>query len=161
MTKKVDLKLRRRKDLKDLYDLELQNGDLALVNNFNTALQMVIYCERRADPSEVRPPQLRRGWWGNELSLVAGFEIGSKLWLLKQARRTQDTLNKAITYTQEGLQWLVDDGYLDKVEVEGFFSGDSGIRLEIRLLRPDNITETRFFDLWQNTERTIDDDRVL
>lgn len=161
MTKKVDLLLKRKEELNDLYDLELLGGDLALVDNFNTALQMVVYCERRADPSEVRQPQLRRGWWGNELAQVAGFQIGSKLWLLKQARRTQDTLNKAVTYAQEGLQWLVDDGYLDKVEVEGFFSGVSGIRLEIRLLRPDNITETRYFDLWQNTERTIDDDRVL
>lgn len=152
MDKDIDLKLARKKELGNLYDISFANGDFEMVNNFDTSLQMSIYCERRADPSEVPTPELRRGWWGNELSDNMGFQIGSKIWLLAQARLTQDTLNKVITYTQEALEWYVEDGLLMKIEVSAEFLEDIGIRLFIKLYRSPNQVETKFFDLWNNTE---------
>lgn len=151
----IDLKLARKKELGKMYDLFIDPfGQLETINNFDTSLQMSVYCERRADSSEVLRPEYRRGWWGNELTDFVGFEIGSKLWLLKQSRLDQVTLNKITAYAYEGLQWLVDQGHLVKVEVNTILVSqvNGSVVLEIKLYRSLDEVETRFFDLWNNTE---------
>lgn len=155
MQQGIDFKLARKKELGYLYDLSITNGELDLVNNFDTCLQMIIYCERRADSSEVIKPERRRGWWGNTLAAKIGAQIGSKLWLLKQSRLDQNTVNKAIAYAQEACQEeLVDDGYLHKVEVSAIASSitDGSIQLMIKLYRSADEVEVRYFDWWNNTE---------
>ena len=149
--KGIDIKLARKPELGNKYDIEIVNEELELVNNFDTSLQMSVYCERRADSSEVLRTELRRGWWGNEVAEVAGFEIGSKLWILSQSRLTQNVLNKAISYAQEALQWLVEDRLLSRVEVTGEIVNRRIIRLRIDLFRNANEVSTRFFNLWDNT----------
>lgn len=125
-------------------------GDFFLTDGFDTAITMSLFCERRADASEVPTAELRRGWWGNEVG-PEGFEIGSKLWLTYQSRKTQATLNLVIDYARTALKWLVDDGHLVSVDVDAKFN-NNGITLEIRLNRSNSATETRSFELWENTE---------
>lgn len=135
---------------KGYYDISFTNGDFTLTDGFDTSLIMSLFCERRAAASEVPAPELRRGWWGNLLNEVIGFEIGSKLWLLYQERNTQDVLNNAINYVQECLQWFIDDDYLDNVNVTGERKEES-ISINIELLRNQNIVYSKSFDLWQLT----------
>ena len=130
--------------------IDPNTGDFLLTRGFDTAITMSLFCERRADTSEVPTAELRRGWWGNTIG-PEGFEIGSKLWLLDQARQTQATLNKAVDYAREALQWLVDDGHLVSIDVSAAFS-TNGITLNITLNRSNSATETRSYELWENTE---------
>lgn len=160
MSKNLDLKLIPKKELGGLYDIEISNGDFQKVQNFDTTIQMSLLAERRADPSEIATPELRRGWFGNEVLDIPNFEIGSKLWLLKQARRTRTTLNLAINYAKEALNWLVEDNLIENFEVDGSFQGTTGIILTIQLqITPDQI-ETRFLELWQNTQAFNDARRL-
>lgn len=153
----LDIKVNRKESLGGLYDINIENGDFQIANNFDTTLQMSLLAERRADASEVAIPQYRRGWFGNELSDIAGFQIGSKLWLLEQARRTRTTLNLAINYAKEALNWMVEDDLIESFEINGEFTGTIGIRLNITLvIAPDQI-ETRFLELWNNTQATQDE----
>lgn len=148
----IDLKVSRQAAFNGLYDLSITEGQFDLVDNFDTSLQMSIYCERRADSSEVLSPDQRRGWWGNTVSNIPNFEIGSKIWILYQSRLTQDVLNQIIDYAEESLQWLVDGNYLNSFQVDAAIVDDTSIRLNITLFRsPDNV-ETKFFDLWNNTQ---------
>lgn len=152
MSGTIDLKVARDKKLGGLYDLTVTNGALGTVDNFDTALQMSVYCERRADGSEVLPSEERRGWWGNVLSSIENFEIGSKLWVVSQSRLTRNTLNRITAYAQDCTDWLVQGGYLEKVEVETTKISDTGVRLVFNLYRTASKTETKFFDLWTDTE---------
>lgn len=137
-----------------VYDIWFdETGQLKTVKNFDTALQMVVFCDARADESEVIAPENRRGWYGNLLLNSAGYDIGSKLWLLQQARRTQETLNKAINYVREACQWLIDDGHLRQVNVSGEFFGRSGIRLHIELVAYNNKSTKYSYVLWDETAR--------
>lgn len=162
----VDLKL--TKDSEGTYDIGFQsNGDFELENGFDTALLMSLFQNKRLDESEQAIPQYRGGWWGNLLNDVTGYEIGSKLWAL-DGRRTQDTLNKAIDYIRDSLQWLLDDGYLQDIQVSGAFTSeeiselsfsestitfaDNGMVFLIKLIRFNNKSEKQFFDLWENTD---------
>jgi phage gp46-like protein len=114
------------------YDISLDSdGDIAKTGTLYTAILMSICTDKRADASEVSPPQYRRGWWGNLLNDVQGYEIGSKLWLLDQSRKTQDTLNRAQSYITDSLQWLIDDGYVSGVTVT-VTKAQTGIQADIQ-----------------------------
>lgn len=135
---------------KGYYDMSFTGGDFTLTDGFDTALLMSLFCERRASESEIPAPELRRGWWGNLLSDFIRFEIGSKLWLLAQARATENTLNDAINYTQQCLEWFIEDGHLDDIEVTGSLDNDA-IKLNIKLMRDQDIVLSDSYDLWDLT----------
>lgn len=146
-----DIKLRTVSATSRVYDINFPAGDFELMSGLDTAILMSLTCERRASESEIKLPQYRRGWLGNEINGFDNFEYGAKLWLLNQARATQDTLNKAVTYSQQALQWLVTDGYVKSTIVTSEYNSALHLILHIQFVRQDNVTETRIYNLWQNT----------
>lgn len=150
----IDLDVQPRYDNNQIFDIAFNDeGDFLMTDSFDTAIKMSFFGEVRADRSEAPSPERRRGWWGNTVNDDA-YEFGSKLWLLDQVRSTQDTLNKAINYTQLGFQWFVNDNLLSNINVTGELLPDN-VRIQITLVRSNSIVETRYFDLWQNSGRTF------
>lgn len=133
------------------YDISFTNGDLAKVSGFDTALQMSFMCERRASESEIKEPRRRRGWWGNEANGFDNFEYGSKLWLLEQARATQETLNNSETYVYNALEWLIEDGHLDLIRVNAEYDSNLNLIINIEFVRRNNVVFSRSYNLWENT----------
>lgn len=130
--------------------ISLENGDFKTIDSFDTSISVALFGDERADSSEVPAVERRRGWWGNNFSNDPEFQLGSKLWFLNQNRRTPETLNKAITIAQNALEWLVVDEHAESVKVLGAFT-ENGIGLTITIFRSNAVTETRFFDLWNNS----------
>lgn len=124
------------------------DGDILTDDFFDTSLLYSLLGERRADPSEVVEPQLRRGWIGSE---DKDFENGSKLWLFEQARVTRSNLNRIEDEARKALQWLVDDGLVVSVDEVTATVKSGKITLEIVIRRSRSKVERRFFDLWENT----------
>lgn len=158
MSEPIDLKLVRTAiELSDktYYDIDFSpSGDFLMEDGFDTSLIMSIFCEKRAQPYEVAVPYLRRGWWGNTTNEDPSFEIGSKLWLLEQARLTTATLRLAEQYTLEGLKWLKEDKFLQEVSVSAdaqYEAGAPSISLEVRLVRSDTVVEYKYFSVWEAT----------
>jgi len=135
-----------------IYDISISSsGDFVKVQGFETAILMSLFGEVRANESEVRQPELRRGWIGNEHNDVEGYEVGSKLWLLFQSRAIQETLNRAIEFSQNGFQWMIDNNFAKEVNVDGTLL-NANILLDIDIIRIDNVTENRQFMLWDDTD---------
>ena len=148
MTTAIDIRLTR--DQRGLFDMTIgADGDFTQTPGMDTSLVMSLGVDARADGSEVAAPERRRGWWGNELD-ATGFEIGSKLWLLDQARKTQTTANRGRDYAKKALEWLVTDGYADDVVVSPSFISD-GIALSIDIHRANSVTESLAYELWEHT----------
>lgn len=145
----VDLLLKQNSDTK-FFDLSIKDGDFESVNNFDTSIIVSLFSDKRADASEVGSSHLRRGWWGDLFNDDPTFQSGSKLWLLDQARLTENILNSAIDYARNSLQWLVDDNLADNIQVTGILQ-ENGIRLNIVIFRGQSKVFNRFFDLWQNS----------
>ena len=144
----IDLKLSL--DDNDIYDINIDdNGDIENINSFDTAILMSLITDKRADESEVKQPQNRRGWWGNSLNDDIDYEIGSKLWLLEQERATQDILNNSIDYTSECLSWMIEDNLVDDIIIDAELN-DNEIILEIKFIRKNN-ESIIFYNLWENT----------
>jgi len=133
------------------YDISFNDaGDVSGTSSFDTAILMTVFCERRAAASEVSNNANRRGWWGNTLSDIPDFEIGSKAWLLEQSRLTEDALNLALTYYRTAFQWFLDEGYANSVVVMGNLTA-TGIYVKIILRVAPDTVGTPLFDVWLNT----------
>lgn len=133
------------------YDISFENGDFKLTDGLDTAILMSLFTDKRADESEVIDQEQRRGWIGNEQNQNNDYEIGSKLWLLYQARVNRDSLNRAIDYAMESLSWMQTDGILKNINVSAEFISD-GIKLNIIFTRFDNSSFSKQYNLWENTE---------
>lgn len=145
---KIDIALIKTVD--EYFDINFaDDGDFILTEGLDTALDMSILEQRRADSSEVPRPELRRGWWGNTLNDLY-FEIGSKLWLLLQARKTQSTLNSAEDYVQNALEWMLDDDLIDELNVSTYFE-ESVMHIKVELLKHNNVIHTAFYNAFVST----------
>lgn len=147
MNQNIDIAVQKNNGL---FDINFADGDIVGIESFDTAIDMTIYEERRADESEQPVNSLRRGWWGNELSDVQGYEIGSKLWQSYQRRSNQDTANKIPADLQDAFLWFIQDGHLENVLINSTLVF-SNIDLLISLIRSNNVVDSRSFKLWENT----------
>jgi phage gp46-like protein len=137
---------------KGYFDFDIAtNGDFVTTQGLDTALLMSIYVDKRAEPSEVPAPSMRRGWWGNLVGNYVNYQIGSKLWLLIQARKDNVTLNLAKTYTYDCLQWLIEDQLATRIEVSDYFLNDA-LLLKINIYKGQSIIFSNAYTLWNNTK---------
>lgn len=133
------------------FDIEFgEDGDFVKTEGFDTAISMSIFCERRATAAEVLSTPLRRGWWGNVAAQIDDFEIGSKLWLIRQERLTPEILNRIKDFINRGLAWMIDDEFAVDIAVD--VTGRNGTATAtVTLVRPNGQVERRGFDIWQET----------
>lgn len=119
------------KNTDGIYDLVIEDGVLKEEPTLRTNILLSIFGEKRASDDEVTVPELRRGWWGNTLNAIPDYEIGSKLWLLEQARATEENQVFAENTIREGLQQLIDDSWADDFALTSALEGDGKIRIEV------------------------------
>jgi phage gp46-like protein len=139
-------------------DIKFSGGDLIRELGLRTAVMMSMYTDRRADPSDVLPDSLnndRRGWWGDQINLdYEDDQIGSRLWLLERAKTTEQTLADAKFYTEECLQWMIDDEVVQDIEVEierqNRKDGTATLAGRISIKQSDGTNKAfKFDDLWK------------
>lgn len=129
------------------YDIQLDSvGDIKTQEFFTTAILYSLFGERRASPDEIVEPVLRRGWIGN-----SGYENGSKLWLLYQARLTTSTLNRIEDEAVKALQWLVDDGFAVSIDEVNTEIRERRLLLELTISRSRDEVFRKSYDVWENT----------
>lgn len=105
-------------------DLMMSGGLLQEDGTAETAIIISLFSDRRAEPDDELPVghDDRRGWWGDAMPLAnadaaEGDRIGSRLWLLKREKQTQETLNRARGYIEEALAWTIADGVFASLDV--------------------------------------------
>ena len=119
------------------WDNNLMGGVLPFDRGFahddglGTAALISLFTDRRASADEVAAPAERRGWVGDALAEVESDRIGSRLWLLKREKQTEETRQRAEEYAREALAWVVDDGLVTDIEVEAAWvaAGMLGLRV--------------------------------
>ncbi|VWC79184.1 tail protein [Burkholderia aenigmatica] len=95
-------------------DWVLAGADLANGNDLASAVEISVFSDREAKADDVIPDGSadRRGWWADD-----EVPIGSRMWLLKRAKQTTQTAQRAYDYLAEALQWLIDDAVAGRVEI--------------------------------------------
>jgi len=133
-------------------DLALENGDLALEQGLASSALVSLFSDARA-PASVTLPEggSRRGFWGE--SAEEGF--GSLLWLLDREKVTPTTIERMRAYAADSLQWLVDEGIADQVDVVAERGNTHQVNLLVQLRRGE---ARRWERVWAGTDA---DPRVI
>lgn len=85
-------------------------------DGIGTAILISLFTDRRVTADEAEGD--RRGWIGDALSEIEGDRIGSRLWLLKREKATEETRQRAVEYAIEALAWMEDDALITGLEIE-------------------------------------------
>ena len=127
-------------------DITLAGSDLQRDDGLRTAVIVSLFTDRRADADDVIPDGTnnRRGFFLNPT-------MGSKLWLLNREKNLPVVINRARQYTRDALQWLLDKGIVQKLEITVESVDQETLGIEIRIHRPmggDDV-DYRFQHLWR------------
>ena len=138
--------------LPDGYDFVNENG-LQTDDGLETAVIISLFSDKRATETELRDAGLKQdhlgGWWGDSFPEIDGDVLGSKLWLLQRATRTQATLDLAELYAADALQWLLTDKVAQTVTSTASFFGTTGLLIiAIEIQRPDKL-QPKWSRVWQ------------
>ena len=137
-----------------LYDLVIDGNQFASAGGFETAIPVSLFTDARAPAALVSEPQNRRGWIGNLLTSTTMRQLGSILWILDQARITQETLNIARLAAQDAFQWMVDDSVALGVLVDVAIGKKSGSIITIQITDTSNVV-SRYRTLWRATNVSV------
>lgn len=133
------------------FDISIENGDIKGTFGLDTALYVSLFTDARATDQQLSIPENRRGWLGNLASPVEGRQLGGYLWLVEQRRLNQNTLNEIVDSARKSLQWMVEDGLCNSVNVSGVIVPTLGIQLNIIITSKEGVTETHYVKLWELT----------
>ena len=101
---------------------------------FESAVYMSLFLDARAEPGdELDDPDDVRGYWGE----TYGFPIGSRLWLLRRRKRTQETLNLIESFSLEALQWMIDDDIARLITAVPEINGVARVDLLVQITKAD------------------------
>jgi len=142
-----------KSDTRGIYDVQIDGADFASSEGFESAIAASYFTDSRAPAVQVQEAQKRRGWVGNILTAIQSRELGGLLWILDQARVTDDTLNFAKSFAQDSLQWLIEDGLARSIQVSVARNGIRGITILTDITTIEN-TVLRYVTLWRSTDLT-------
>lgn len=138
-------------------DIALDGADLLADDGLETAVICSLFVDRRAQAADEVPEGAlsRGGFFGDAIAEIEGDRRGSRLWLLKRETRRPAVLEKARTYCEEALRWMIEDGIAARVVVETSFlegrePGEPVLLIEIDIHRPsDALARYRYAFNWQ------------
>lgn len=127
-------------------DFALAGPDLAAGQDLQAAVLISLFTDRVADPDDVIPDGSGdpRGWWGD---LGRAAPLGSKLWLLERAKRTEVNRLRAEDYAGDALAWLVEANVAARIDVSASWAGRGELDLAVTVIKPDE-TEQVFNYQW-------------
>ena len=128
------------------FGLKTAMGDLKTEDGLKAAVIYSLFTDRIATDDDIIPDGTdnKRGHWADAYLENAQDSEGSKLWLLAREKQTTDTLNRAVEYTKESLQWLINDSVASDVGVIGEWirTGVLALRITMDIIDGQNFTDT-------------------
>ena len=113
------------------------------------AVIVSLFTWRRALPDDELPGDERMGWWGDSYPVEPQARIGSRLWLMSRGKLTNAVPGQARELVAEALQWLIDDGVAERVDVIAERQGLFRLAVGVDIIRGDaGVVSLRFADVW-------------
>lgn len=132
-----------------LADLVRNGGNIQTDAGLETAVLISYFTHRRADDDDDLPsPGDKRGWWGDAYPDEPGHKSGSRLWLLARSNLNQSTLNLAVQYAEESLQWMIADKVAISVQATAERIGQEIMGLGVEIERSRDPT-SKWSRMWE------------
>jgi phage gp46-like protein len=128
-------------------DWVFEAPDLVNDEGLETAVVLSLFTDALAAEDDVLPSLTeddRRGWWA--------APWGSKLWLLTREKWTDDVRLRAEFYTREALNWMMQDGVADDIQVEARLMKIGEVAVAVAIYKNGRLLFAKPFGLlWQAT----------
>lgn len=125
-------------------------GDWVLVgsvlktgSDLATAVIISLFSDRVAHDDDRFDGDNPRGWWAD--GEADEEKIGSRLWLLNRRKQEKKTLDDALTYTKEALQWMITDQVVGAFDISCSWVKAGFLGITIIAHKPDGSTESLKF----------------
>lgn len=134
----------------------IEQSDIALNNALYSTVMVSLFTDRLAplEPSINeknsaigKVPGDRRGWWGD---MIRDEPVGSRLWQLKRAIKV-DQISIVLTAQDmiyEALQWMINDGLVDHIDVDVKWKSGNLLQFSINLVEPHSNTPQQLLFSW-------------
>lgn len=133
----------------NFFDLSISNKDFELDEGLRAAVVVSLFTDRRCTVEELPDEDKdRRGWWGDLFAEQSGDEIGSKLWLLKREKQTEETRKRAQEYAEEALAWMLEDGLAQSVTVQAEWVAQGLLGISVAIEQPKGQVAFKFKTNW-------------
>lgn len=144
-----DIAIEYKSQIKE-YDISILNGDLKECDDLDSAVIISLFTWARAAAGEVDENAPRFGWFGDKIDADNTDSTGSKLYLLKRKKITNQTIMDAREYIEQALRWMIEDGVATeiKAEVERNASDVNRVDALVQIVRGDRSRTMKFNDLW-------------
>lgn len=121
-------------------DIVFNNDD-----NITSAVLMSLFSWRRCKKEELQDGTDQNGWWVD----TPKQKWGSKLWLLHRRSIKANLLPQIKQYCEESLQWLIDDGAANSIDVRVRQHPDNfnAVQIQIQINRKKNNILLQFDDV--------------
>lgn len=135
-------------------DVLVVAGALGTDDSLETAVFLSIFSDRRADAGDDLPPgeTWRRGYALEGVGGVAGDRFGSKFWLRRRLKQTEETRLLIEQDARDALAWLIEDQVAKEVQVEASWVRMEALGLVVRVARPDGRKETHRWQIPWNAQ---------
>jgi phage gp46-like protein len=136
-------------------DFAVSANDFVGEDGLRSSVITSLFCDAPAQAGDELPDGSiakggEGGWWADAVPAVPNDAFGSRLWLLRRAKRLAVTLTRAQAYGFEALQWLVPDKIASAVGVSASYNAKGWLVLEVTIDRPNQSRATfRFDPVWQ------------
>jgi phage gp46-like protein len=130
-------------------DWSITGSQLATGGDLDNAVLISLLTDRIAEPTDAIPDASNdpRGWWGDAYADPL-YPIGSRLWLLRREKQTQQTLQSAYDYISEALQWLIDDGVVASFDINVQWVANGQLGATVIGYKQDGTTVTQNTFTW-------------
>lgn len=144
-----DIAIEYKSQIKE-YDINILNGDLKECDDLDSAVIISLFTWARAEAGEVDENAPRFGWFGDKIDADNTDSTGSKLYLLKRKKITNQTIMDAREYIEQALHWMIEDGVATEInaEVERNASDVNRVDALVQIVRGDRSRTMKFNDLW-------------
>ena len=106
-----------------------------------------LFTDARADNEEPVPDEGDPGGWWGELD---GDRYGSKIWLMVNAKLTDEEVDRARIYTEDALGWMLEDQVADELEIVATrLEPEGSLGVEVTILRG---SSSRWDLLWDGAQ---------
>lgn len=133
-------------------DFSFNGGDLSQNNELRSAVVLSLFSWRRANADDRLPDDTGElnGWWGDRFGEFTDSKLGSRLWLLRREKLTQQTIARAKEYCEEALQWLIEDKVAKSVLVVTERNLIDRLDISITITRADGAEiDLKFSNVWE------------
>ena len=136
-----------------IVNLETATLSTYIGNPLVRAVLISLFSWRRANADDDVQDGDRQGWWADTYN-TDGDLTGSRLWELLRQKVTTQTLRQAEEFGREALQWLIDDGVAQSVDVLVEAGDPSGrVDMQVTVTKPDrSAVNIRFQDVWEKLQ---------